>query len=116
MLIFSIVILSLIFLELVGILLHCFRDYSTKIFTSSGCNVFNSPLREGYCIEHDKAYGRGGWCIARLKADWTLFTCIWKHNKPLAILMFLGIRLFGMFEFEYGKKRKLKYHDGSIDE
>lgn len=110
-----VVIISLFVLELFGILIQIRKDVSHKIFTSSGCNVFNSPSRELYCIEHDKAYGRGGWCIARFKADWKLFKCVWKHNKPLAVLMFLGIRLFGMFEFEYGKKRKLKYPDGSID-
>jgi len=110
-----IIISSLVIMELVGIIIQVRKDVSHKLFTSSGCNVFNNPTREPYCIEHDKAYGRGGWCIARFKADWNLFKCIWKHNKFLALIMFLGIRLFGMFEFEYGKKRKLNYPDGSID-
>ena len=91
------------------------HEAAEKIFTSSGCNVFNNSTRESYCIEHDKAYGRGGWCIARWNADWKLFKCIWKSNKILAVIMFLGIRLFGAFEFEYGRKRKLNYPDGTTD-
>jgi hypothetical protein len=110
-----IILLSVVILEVLGVILQSRKDYSHKIFTSSGCNVFNNPHTEEYCIEHDKAYGRGGWCIARFKADWNLFKCIWKKRKLLAIVMFLGIRLFGSFEFEYGKKRKLTYPDGSTD-
>lgn len=101
-------------METIGILIGTRRDYN-KTFTSSGCNVFNNPFRETYCIEHDKAYGRGGWVLSRLKADCKLFKCICKNNIIVAIIVFLGVRLFGMFEFEYGKKRKLRYEDGSTD-
>lgn len=109
------VIIVHIGLELLGIIIHTRKDYSKKIFTSSGCNVFNSPIRENYCIEHDKAYARGGWVLARWKADWNLFKCLWNHNKLIALVIFIGVRAFGSFEFEYGRKRKLNYPDGSTD-
>lgn len=116
MLILWIVLSYIIGAELLLVLINSNRDFSTKIFTSSGCNVLNSEARKSCCVEHDKAYGRGGWIISRFKADWNLFTCIWQKNKAIAVVIFLGVRLFGMFEFEYGKKRKLTYEDGTTDQ
>lgn len=112
--------------EFIGFIYNICKDFDSKVFQTSGCNLFNSNVRYDCCVDHDKAYTRGGFFIARFKADWNLMSCIWKKSKTgvtfrvrtvgklLAIVMFLGVRLFGMFDFEYGKKRNILYADGTV--
>lgn len=74
----------------------------------NGCNLFNNKDRYSCCTAHDKAYKVGGWHFARMKADISLFECIAAQNIFLALLMFVGVRYFGMWAFQYAKPIEVK--------
>jgi hypothetical protein len=82
------------------------RKPGMKKFTTDGCSGFMSftwrfvlgwpPPWEDCCIEHDKAYWRGGDTSLRLKADTELMRCVAAKGHPYwAILMFFAVRIGG---------------------
>lgn len=82
-------------------------------FTTDGCSggmsilwrrLFNKPPPwEGFCIEHDKAYWRGGTWLERLDADMLLFENVWKLGyRVWACLIFIGVRIGGAPIFPFG--------------
>lgn len=72
-------------------------------FTSDGCSLFPDGNLESpklwcdCCLAHDQAYWRGGSEAERLGADEALRACVLARtgNKPLADLMFQGVRAGG---------------------
>lgn len=100
----------LVVAEIIAAAIRSRKVWGGIVFKSNGCSGLFIP--EGNwgecCYEHDANYRRGGWAIARLKADVALFKCI-ASNKNLfaATLYFIGVRFAGMFAFQYGKKREL---------
>jgi hypothetical protein len=49
---------------------------------------------EECCKQHDRDYSRYT-KLSRYRADLNFFRCVWKHNKFFAIVMYIGVRLFG---------------------
>jgi len=73
-----------------------------KPFTTDGCSWFpdgtfeNHQLWRECCIEHDKAYWRGGTYKERQAADQQLAECVASNGKPnLGTLMQAGVRVGG---------------------
>jgi hypothetical protein len=72
-------------------------------FTTDGCSRFPDRAVIGKddwchcCVIHDLAYWRGGTEQARQEADKQLRACVEKatNNKPLAAMMFAGVRAGG---------------------
>lgn len=72
-------------------------------FTSDGCSLFpDSDLRDrtqwcDCCLDHDLSYWRGGTAADRERADAALRECVLARtgDKPLAEMMFKGVRLGG---------------------
>lgn len=77
------------------------------------CNLVRIfGLKSPCCIEHDHAYKEGGWMIARLKADLALAGCIFQSGLFgifFAPIVLVGVRLGGMWFFQWGKKRTVPY-------
>ncbi len=86
-----------------------------KSFTSDGCSAFPDGTLDQQnlwlqcCIEHDKAYWKGGTYQQRIDADERLRTCVADVGKPLiAELMLAGVRVGGspylpaQFRWGYG--------------
>jgi len=97
-------------MEVIAAIIRSRRKWGTKPFKSSGCNVVPEGNWGECCIDHDKRYREGGWFLARLRADWELFKCVWGNKNPFAaMLYFIGVRCFGMWAFQYGKERELWY-------
>lgn len=74
-------------------------------FHSDGCSGGMTTLWEKFtgepppwnncCIEHDRAYHRGGNRSARLRADQNLRACVAAKGYPvLALLMYWAVRVF----------------------
>jgi hypothetical protein len=86
-----------------GMHLSCQTSSKLKTFTSDGCSMFpdrSKILHEDWCeccLEHDKAYWRGGTREERRAADHSFKECILEktNNKVLAELMYDGVRLGG---------------------
>lgn len=79
-----------------------------KSFDTDGCSGFLSfiwqmifrrePPWENCCIDHDKAYWRGGELSLRFEADNKLMQDVAAKGHPYwAILMFLAVRLGGQW-------------------
>src|SRR5437899_12359406 len=77
-----------------------------KPFVTDGCSGFLSfnwrmlfkepPPWESCCLEHDKAYWKGGDLDLRLKADTELMRCVTANGHPYwAIIMFFAVRIGG---------------------
>lgn len=107
------ILIGLLLIEPVFMVIKGIRGPSKNEWAGgNGCNFvkwfgFKSPC----CIAHDKAYKEGGWVIARMGADWDLFTCVAKQGVTgaiLAIPIFVFVRIFGPIAFQYGKKREIK--------
>jgi len=71
-------------------------------FTSDGCSEFpdgigkHKDLWLSCCIEHDKAYWKGGTYQQRLEADEKLERCVSAVGEPLiADIMLAGVRVGG---------------------
>ncbi len=86
-----------------------------KSFVSDGCSAFpdgtldQQDLWLQCCIDHDKAYWKGGTYQQRIDADERLRTCVADVGKPLiAELMLAGVRVGGspylpaQFRWGYG--------------
>jgi hypothetical protein len=105
-----IIALYLVVSEIIAAAIRSRRKWGDKVFKSNGCSGLFIPQGNwGECCQtHDANYRRGGWAIARLKADIQLFKCI-ASNKNLfaATLYFTGVRFAGQYAFQYGTKREL---------
>lgn len=73
-----------------------------KPFISDGCSAFPDGTLEQQdlwlecCVDHDKAYWKGGTYQQRLNADENLRICVADVGKPLiAELMLAGVRVGG---------------------
>ena len=86
-----------------------------KPFTSDGCSAFPDGTLEQQdlwlkcCVDHDKAYWKGGTDQQRLDADENLRSCVADVGKPMiAELMQAGVRVGGspylpaQFRWGYG--------------
>ncbi len=64
----------------------------------------------GHCCEaHDFHYSAMS-TISRYEADKHLYKCVKQKSRPIAILMFIGVRLFGYNNYDKG----LQYDTKSI--
>ena len=75
---------------------------SIRPFTSDGCSAFPDGTLEqnklwlNCCVEHDKAYWKGGTYGQRRQADKALEVCVAKVGEPeVAKLMLVGVRVGG---------------------
>jgi hypothetical protein len=104
-----------IFLLLVYFLVitGCIQTYELKPFVSDGCSMFpDGTLSENElwlecCVEHDKAYWKGGTREKRMDADKKLRDCVESLGEPyIAELMLQGVRAGGTpylpTEFRWG--------------
>lgn len=67
-----------------------------KPFTTDGCTLFPDGNWGSCCVEHDRAYWRGGSATERKAADQALRQCVKSQGYPvLAQLMYLGVRIGG---------------------
>ncbi|MBN1407854.1 MAG: hypothetical protein JW956_08700 [Calditrichaceae bacterium] len=81
----------------------CGSTKTLKPFSSDGCSLFpdrSMTNNEDWCeccVEHDKAYWRGGTDEERAQADSLFKVCILvkTQDEPLAEMMYLGVRLGG---------------------
>jgi hypothetical protein len=82
------------------------RKRGLKPFTTDGCSGFMSfawrlflrkpPPWEGCCIEHDRAYWRGGEKSLRRQVDLKLKQCVADQGHPYwAMLIYFGVRVGG---------------------
>lgn len=85
-------------------LISCETSSTTVIkpFRTDGCSAFpDGTLADpekwrAPCVEHDRAYWRGGTAGERLQADRRLREAVGAEGHPvLAELMYLGVRLGG---------------------
>ncbi len=90
-------------LPLLLLITSCTAETGLTPFASDGCSLFpdNSLINAddwcSCCFEHDLAYWRGGTSQERASADKTLEECVFEktRNRPLAKLMFEGVRFGG---------------------
>jgi len=50
------------------------------------------------CARHDRRYENKR--ITRRQADILLYRCVAKHSKPVAAIMYLGVRAFGWYFYK----------------
>jgi hypothetical protein len=100
------IILTIIFgMELLAALIRSRMSVVEGVFKSDGCTFVPEANWGECCEEHDKAYVKGGWFLARLRADYELMKCIGRNkNWFAAVVYFLGVRAISMWRFRYGKK------------
>ena len=92
-------------MELLAALVRSRMTVVEGVFKSDGCTAVPEANWGECCEQHDSDYENGGWFAARFKADWKLAKCIYRnHNCFAAVLYFLGVRMFGMWRFRYGKR------------
>lgn len=88
-------------------------------FVTDGCSWFPDGNYRDCCVDHDRAYFKGGSWQQRLKADNKLFSCVSKkrgwYQPIIAPFMWAGTRVFGVsflptsFRWGFGKnKSKIK--------
>lgn len=53
------------------------------------------------CWRHDLAYSLGA---DKLQADWALFQCVAPHDPISAVLMLLGVTLFGWIFYRRARR------------
>lgn len=65
-------------------------------FASDGCSLWPDLDYGQCCVEHDRAYWRGGAGPLRLEADLALMACVSRsHGWVMGWVMFAGVRCFG---------------------
>lgn len=81
---------------------HVVQAGELRLFTSDGCSSFpNGTLQQQNlwlqcCVEHDKAYWKGGTYQDRINADQALRQCVAAVGEPeVAQLMLAGVRVGG---------------------
>jgi len=68
------------------------KDYCTAWFEGNW----------GHCCQaHDFHYSTMS-TVSRFQADKYLYQCVKQKSKPIAILMFLGVRVLGWYRFDRG--------------
>jgi len=93
-------------------------DQPPKPFVTDGCSGFLSfawrmlfgaaPPWEGCCIEHDRAYWRGGEKRLRLEADSKLMQCVAANGHPWwAAMMFVAVRIGGPYWLPFPSLRQM---------
>lgn len=91
-------------ITMVALCLSCFVTHAdtVKPFSTDGCSLFpngTSSVPKAWlscCIEHDKAYWRGGTYDQRKTADYELKSCVEAVGEPdIAAVMLYGVRLGG---------------------
>ena len=100
----------------------CGYSETLEPFTSDGCSSFpdgtveHKTLWLNCCVEHDKAYWKGGTEQQRVRADLNLEECVASVGKPnIAKLMLSGVRVGGSpywptgYRWGYGWKFPKKY-------
>jgi hypothetical protein len=102
-------------------------------FKSDGCSggiswlwqniAGRKPPWEEHCVEHDKAYWRGGDREARQQADLKLAAGVTKSGYPImSALMYLGVRIGGHpnlplpWRWAYGREKNRGYHKEDAQE
>lgn len=66
-------------------------------FRSDGCTFWPDGRWRDCCVEHDRAYWRGGSAAARRAADRALHRCVTARGHPwVAAWMYWGVRLGGV--------------------
>jgi hypothetical protein len=80
----------------------CATDKRIRPFTTDGCSAFrdgtpnHQTLWHSCCVEHDKAYWRGGTYAERVAADKALQRCVASVGEPrIGALMLAGVRVGG---------------------
>ena len=91
----------------------CASPRVLRDFTTDGCSLFPDSAGDACwadcCVEHDRAYWRGGTAAQRKRADAALRECVARTGRTrLAGLMHGGVRIGGMplwptwFRWGYG--------------
>ncbi|MDW3096437.1 MAG: hypothetical protein R8G33_12250 [Gammaproteobacteria bacterium] len=108
----------------------CSSESELAPFTSDGCSLFpDSSLINNddwceCCVEHDKAYWKGGTEQQRERVDTALMRCVFikTNDHVLANVMFEGVRFGGSpyfynwYRWGYGWPYDRKYQSLSKDE
>ena len=108
----------------------CASTHVLRDFTTDGCSLFPDGDVVGTlqwrdcCVNHDKAYWRGGTAKERLHADAKLRDCVQTHSDRTAqaTLMYWGVRIGGTpwlptrFRWAYGWGYGRGYEPLSLDE
>lgn len=72
------------------------KKKSKKKIKSDGCTMWLDGPWHDCCVKHDLKYYEGGTERSRMKADIDMLRCAAKTGHPyMAIIMFIGVRLFG---------------------
>ena len=121
---------SLLLILLVTSAFGCSSESEITPFTSDGCSLFpdasliNNDDWCECCVEHDKAYWKGGTEQHRERVDTALMRCVFTktNNHVLANVMFEGVRFGGSpyfynwYRWGYGWPYDRKYQALSEDE
>lgn len=108
----------------------CSSDSGLSPFTSDGCSLFpdasliNNDDWCECCVEHDKAYWKGGTEQQRERVDTALMRCVFikTNDHVLANVMFEGVRFGGSpyfynwYRWGYGWPYDRKYQALTEDE
>jgi hypothetical protein len=72
------------------------QDEPIKPFVTDQCTLFPDGEWGGCCVEHDRAYWRGGTRQQRREADIELMRCVAARGHPwIAMVMYAGVRMGG---------------------
>jgi hypothetical protein len=72
---------------------------------AKGCTMWPEGTWHECCVYHDEAYDEGGTSKDRLHADQELYNCVVENGHPfIAKIMYIGVRIFGRFHFNYIKE------------
>ncbi len=81
------------------------RGLPRTAFKSDGCTMFPDGAYRSCCVEHDRAYWRGGTMGHRLAADRELAFCVWRLRGPvLAVVMYAAVRVGGAFFWPHRRR------------
>ena len=68
-----------------------------KPFKSDGCTLWPDGNYVGCCVEHDRAYHKGGSAWLKQQADLELRKCVEKKaGKFWGFVMYAGVSIFGL--------------------
>ncbi len=72
------------------------QDEPIRPFVTDRCTLFPDGDWGGCCVEHDRAYWRGGTRRQRREADIELMRCVAAKGHPwIAMIMYIGVRIGG---------------------
>lgn len=64
---------------------------------TDGCTCWFDGNWKHCCDFHDRRYANQR--LTRYQADKLLYRCVAKKSKPMALIMFIGVRLFGWIRY-----------------